>query len=334
MPEAKDTALRLLALLHHIPKHPRYTTAPVLQEKLRERGFSVDLRTVQRDLKQLSRPFTLLDEDHGGRKHWSYSGDAPDLRDMEPETALALYLAEGHLKNLLPQSVLDLLGPHFNRARNTLDGLGGNSLAYWAQRVRTLPNGKALLPAEVQAEVWQAVSTALLERKQLSVAYLSRSKGSAKPMLLHPAGLISRHSISYLIASVGDYDDLRQFALHRIQQAECLNAPARERPDFEINHYIRQDLNTTAPIEQVELIANVSPQIAWLLGETPLSPEQSLEQLEGSDWQRLRATVPNDQETLWWVFGLGENVQVQAPASWVIELKERLGRMEKLYASL
>jgi len=333
MPEAKDTLLRLFSLLRLIPEYPRYSTTPTLHEKLRDRGFYVDLRTVQRDLQRLSGPFSLIDEEEGGRKQWSHAKNAPlDLRDMEPATALALYLAEGHLKNLLPQSVLDLLGPQFNKARNYLGELGENSLAQWAQCVRTLPNGKALQPAEVSPAVWQETSTALLERKQLLVSYLSRSKAEAKQLLIHPAGMVSRHSISYLIASVDDYDDLRQFALHRIQQAECLSKPARERPDFEINNYIRQDLNTAAPIEQVELVADVAPQIAWLLGETPLSPEQSLEPLPDSHWQRLRAKVPDDQETLWWVFGLGENVRVLEPSHWATNVQSRAAKVKALYA--
>ena len=140
-----------------------------------------------------------------------------------------------------------------------------------------------------------------------------------------------RHAISYLIGSVDGYNDLRQFALHRIRQAECLDAAARTHNDFEIDSYIRQDLNTTAPIEQVELVADVSPQIAWLLSETPLSNEQSLKPLPDSDWQRLRAIVPNDQETLWWVFGLGENVRVWEPQSWVLTVREKATRLSVLY---
>lgn len=332
MPEAKDTLLRLLALLRLIPEEPRYIASSTLQEKLHEQGFSVDLRTVQRDLNQLSLPFALISDKQGGRNHWSYAKDAPlELRAMEPATALALYLAESHLKSLLPQSVLDLLSPQFNRARNYLNELGENSLAQWAQCVRTLPNGKALLPAEVSAAVWQETSAALLERKQLLISYLSRSKAETKQLLIHPVGMVSRHSISYLIASVDGYNDLRQFALHRIQAAECLNEPARLRADFAINDYVRQDLNTATPIEQVELVANVAPKIAWLLSETPLSPEQSLEPLPDSDWKRLRATVPDDQETLWWVFGLGENVHLHKPERWIDVIKEKLTKMSGLY---
>ncbi|HEH8476321.1 TPA: WYL domain-containing protein, partial [Pseudomonas aeruginosa] len=219
----------------------------------------------------------------------------------------------------------------FRMARNYLDNLENNGLAHWARKVRAIPNGKSLQTAQIAPYVWDKTSTALLERKQLQISYLSRSKTELKQLLIHPAGLVSRHAISYLIGSVDGYDDLRQFALHRIQQAECLDAPARVRDDFEIDHYIRQDLNTATTIEQVELVAYISPQIAWLLGETPLSTEQSLEPLDGSDWHHLRAKVPNDQETMWWVFSLGENVRVSEPKHWATAIRERASRLRALY---
>ncbi|TXH88983.1 MAG: WYL domain-containing protein [Pseudomonas sp.] len=250
---------------------------------------------------------------------------------MDTPTALALYLAESHLKTLLPQSVLDQLGPQFRMARDYLDNLENNGLAHWARRVRAHTNGKSLQPAQIASQVWEQTSTALLEHKQLQISYLSRSKTELKQLLIHPAGLVSRHAISYLIGSVDGYNDLRQFALHRIHQAECLEAPASIREDFEIERYIRQYLNTDTPIERVELVADISPQVAWLLGETPLSSEQTLEPLQDSDWQNLRAKVPDDQETRWWVFGLGENIRVREPQNWAQEISQRADKLRSLY---
>jgi len=335
MSEVKDTLLRLIALLRLIPREPGRIATTTLLEKLKDDGFSVSLRTVQRDLDRLSIPFALQRDETSTSFRWSLSEKAPiDLSAMDTPTALALYLAEGHLQTLLPQSVMDQLGPQFRIARNYLDNLENNGLANWARKVRAIPNGKSLQPAQIAPCVWDQTSTALLERKQLQISYLSRSKSELKQLLVHPTGLVSRHSISYLIGSVDGYDDLRQFALHRIHHAECLEAPARTRDDFEIERYIRKDLNTDAPIEQVELVADLSPQIAWLLGETPLSLEQSLEPLPDSDWQRLRATVPDDQETLWWVFGLGENVRVWEPQSWVQSIKEKVARLKAQYEQI
>ncbi|WP_313285951.1 helix-turn-helix transcriptional regulator [Stutzerimonas kunmingensis] len=332
MSEAKDTLLRLIALLRLIPRAPGRIATTTLLEKLKENGFSVSLRTVQRDLDRLSIPFALQRDECSTSFRWSLSAKAPiDLSAMDTPTALALYLAESHLQTLLPQSVLDQLGPQFRMARDYLDNLENNGLAHWARKVRAIPNGKALQPAQITPYVWDQISTALLELKQLQISYLSRSKIERKQLLIHPAGLVSRHTISYLIGSVDGYEDLRQFALHRIHQAECLGAPARARNDFDIESYIRQYLNTSTAIEQVELVADIAPQIAWLLGETPLSTEQSLEPLEGSDWQHLRAKVPDDQETMWWVFSLGENVRVCEPKHWVAAIRERASRLRALY---
>ena len=170
MSKAKDTLLRLFALLRLIPTEPQRIATPTLLEKLRDKGFSVTLRSIQRDLNRLSIPFSLQCNDSEIPFRWSFTRDAPlKLEDMDAPTALALFLSESHLSPILPQSVLDQLSPQFRRARNFLSGLGGNGLADWAKRVRTLPNGKTLLPAQVSAHTWAQVSAGLLERKQLEV---------------------------------------------------------------------------------------------------------------------------------------------------------------------
>lgn len=283
----------------------------------------------------LSTPFALQCDDRRAPYRWCFMRNSPtDLPAMDTPTALALSMAEGHLNKLLPQSVLDLLTPQLIRASQHLDSLSRNDLAHWSRRVRALPNGKVLQPACVSPEVWRYVSTALLERKQLQIDYLSRSKSKVKSMLIHPVGLVSRQSVSYLLGTVNSYSDIRQFALHRIKQITSLDTPANEQTDFDIDRYIQSGgFNEPQPVEEVELIANISPEIAWVLNETPLSQEQSLEPLENSDWQRLRAWVPQDQETLWWVFGLGENIILLKPKSWNQIIKTKPNSMAKLYAT-
>ncbi|TBW32070.1 WYL domain-containing protein [Azotobacter chroococcum] len=335
MAEAKDPLFRYLALLQLIPRWPGRISTPTLQEKLRDKGFEIDKRSLQRDLRdKLARRFPIICDDTERPYRWSLDRDAAHgLPALDTASALALHLAESHLNHLLPQSVLDQLNPHFRSARDYLDGMERNGLAHWARRVRTLPNGKALLPAPLQPATWTLVCTALLERRQLRVDYLSRSKGEARSLRIHPAGLVSRHSSSYLIGTANDYADLRQFALHRIQHAELLDEAAREPDGFDIDRYIEGGAFAwrQAP-HDVELIADVHPQIAWLLNETPLSRQQSLEPLEGSDWQRLRASVPLDQETLWWIFGLNDQIRVHAPREWVEEIGRKLESLCCMYA--
>ena len=333
MSQAKDTLLRLFALLRLIPTEPQRIATPTLLEKLRERGFSVTLRSIQRDLNRLSIPFSLQCNDSEVPFRWSFTRDAPlKLEDMDASTALALYLSESHLNSLLPQTVLAQLGPQFRRARNFLGDLGHNGLADWARRVRAIPNGKTLLPAAIAPEVWAQVSAALLERRQLEVSYRSRSKSELKQFRLHPAGLVSRHAISYLLASVDGYDDLRQFALHRIQHMHVLDEPAVLHAGFDVDDYIASGIFSHRQTDtQVELVADVHPQIAFLLDETPLSHRQTLSDIPSNTWKRLHAWVPLDRETLWWIFGLNDNIRVHAPQVWVEEIRQRVSAMLTLY---
>src|SRR5690625_1066204 len=322
---AKDTLLRQHSLLRLIPETPRFISTTVLQEKLSERGFDISLRTIQRDLVQLSAIFPITADKRSNRNVWYFlAGTSPNFRDMDPPSALALSLAEEHLHNLLPQTVLDLMGPQFRKARQFLDSLEGNHLAHWSRRVRALPNSKTLMPANITEDIWDSVSTALLKRQQLKVQYQSRAQQQTNERVLHPAGLVSRHTVSYLVASVDGYQDLRQFALHRMRSAECLDLPAKAHENFNMDGYIREQLNTSEPIKPVTLRASIAPSIAWLLGETALSEDQQMQASTDKDgWYDLTATVPNDTETLWWVFGLGENIIVHEPQAWRDEIIDR-----------
>lgn len=334
MTRTKDTLLRLFALLRLIPTEPQRIATSTLLEKLRDKGFSVTLRSVQRDLNQLSIPFSLQCDDSKSPFRWSFTRDAPlKLEEMDTPTALALYLSERHLTTLLPQTVLDQLGPQFRRARNFLGDLGNNGLADWARRVRTVPNGKTLMPASIATQVWSEVSTGLLERRKLAVAYQSRSKGELKQFLLHPAGLVSRHAISYLVASVDGYEDLRQFALHRIREVKVLDEAAELHSTFDVDDYIDTGIfNHRQSDAQVELIADVHPQIAALLSETPLSAIQNFSELPGQSWKRLHAQVSLDRDTLWWIFGLNDNIRVYSPQVWVDEIRQKLNNLRTLYS--
>lgn len=294
MSQAKDTLLRLFALLRLIPTEPQRIATPTLLDKLRDRGFSVTLRSVQRDLNRLSTPFSLQCVDSEIPFRWSFTPDAPlKLEDMDASTALALYLSESHLNTVLPQTVLNQLAPQFRRARNFLGKLGHNGLADWARRVRAIPNGKTLLPA--------AVNTV---------------------------------AISYLLASVDGYGILRQFALHRIQQIQILDEPSVLHDIFDVDDYIDSGIFSQRENNlSVELVVDVHPQIAVLLSETPLRHEQTLSDIPSHTWKRLRAQVPLDRETLWWIFGLNDNIRVYGPQVWVDEISDRLNSMQNLYTS-
>ena len=124
---------------------------------------------------------------------------------------------------------------------------------------------------------WQIVSQALLEQKPVDVLHLSRTCKTEKHFTLHPQELVCRHSVTYLVATVDDYDNIRQFAMHRIETATLSESTWRPLHCFDLDNYIAGGafgyLQGKAP---ATLAAKVAPQVSWLLSETQLSENQRL----------------------------------------------------------
>ncbi len=324
----RDTLFRYLAILQTIPRAPQFLATTTIAAKLEEQDFKVTPRTLQRDLEKLALHFPLRCNKSDKPYRWSfiehYNSDLPALDTV---TALAMVLAEETVAGLLPKVAADRLKPKFKAARQFLDNLPNNGMAQWTQRVRAIPVGKALIPADINPQIWERVTDALLNQSALDVAYLSRSQSELKHYTLHPVGLVARHSVTYLLATVNAHDDVRQFALHRLRSADESASIYRANPDFNVQTYIDQGAFgyqlDTAP---VTLQARVSKDVAWLLNETPLSTQQQISEPDAEGWAILTAQVPNDQQTLWWIMGHGAQIDVMEPRSW----REHIDQQAKL----
>lgn len=337
MSEPRDTLFRYLTMLQLIPRAPGRIATPVLKEKLAERGFNIDTRSLQRDLSQkLSTQFPIGCDDSQKPYRWYFDRDFQcQLPALDVPGALTLVLAEEYLKGLLPPVVVGQLSHHFTDARKLLDDMSTNGLSQWARKVRAIPNGKALIPAEIDEATWQTISQALLEQKAVDVIYLSRTSHSEKALTLHPQGIVSRHSATYLLAHVDGFRDLRQFALHRVKLATLSHQPWQAQHDFNIDEYIQGGaFGYRQGPSDVVLEADITRSVAWLLQETPLSDKQSIEALPDTDsWYRLTAHVPDDQQTLWWLMGMGPNIKVLAPDVWQETIKTNAEQMLAHYAT-
>lgn len=335
MSDPKDTLYRQITLLQLIPRYPGRIATPTLIEKLKERGFKVTPRALQRDLKdRLSYYFPIICHDQQKPYRWSFDQQASfNLPSLDTPAALALHLAEQQLRGLLPPTVVDQLKPQFDAANQHLEHLNQNSLSRWARRVKALPNGKTLIAAVMDENTWRCVAEALLENCCLKVSYLSRQKKQLKDFILHPAGLVTQPASSYLVARVDGYDDLRQFALHRIKKAEVSSQICEIDESFNVEDYIEQGAFARQQGKKpVQLLADIHPQVAWLLEETPLSKDQTLEPLnDESGWYRLKARIPRDQETLWWIYGLNRSIRLYEPEEWVAELQISAKKLNEWY---
>ena len=71
-----STAVRYLTMLRMVPRYPRSITTTELASRLEEQGFSVTMRSIQRDLEKLSADFPLLVDENSRPYRWSFDRNA------------------------------------------------------------------------------------------------------------------------------------------------------------------------------------------------------------------------------------------------------------------
>ena len=121
--KSHETLKRQWLLLNLMPHRGRKGTK-YFQEALREMGLDVSLRTIQRDLKELSRQFPLVsDEERVSGWKWSEDAAIFDIPGMDPHAALAFKMIDLHLGKMLPESCLNFLSPYIKRAGEVLSQL-------------------------------------------------------------------------------------------------------------------------------------------------------------------------------------------------------------------
>jgi predicted DNA-binding transcriptional regulator YafY len=317
MQSQNDTQLRQWAMLRRIPQHPRQITARELTVRLESEGFEVSKRTVERDLLSLSGIFPLISNERSRPYGWSWNKDAEAfaLPAMSPLQALTLALAHDYLATLLPASLLETLAPYFKCADGVLSsGDGVKKLADWRNKVAIVPPNQPLIPPDYPEEIIEAIHSALLADQQLEISYTSREQGETRTYPVHPLGIVQRGAVTYLVATLYDYTDIRLLAVHRIQSAQVLDQPVKTPKKFDLVKYIRQGAFGFEESGEIKLVVRFTAPAAEHLRETPLSLDQRIEP-DQPGWVRLQATVPGTAQLRWWLLGFGDQVEVLEPAT-------------------
>ena len=330
MPDALQRQWLLLRLL---PRHPRRVGTAALEARLRDQGYAIGRRSIQRDLQKLSETFPLVCDDVHKPFGWSWAEDADvlDVPGMEPRTALAFKLVGDYLARLLPRSVWDGLALHVRRAEAVLAEQHGSLLAGWPGKVRVVPRGPPVIPPEVAPEIVEAVYSAVLESRRLHVTYRKRNATADKTYDVHPLGLVFRDAIVYLVCVKDGEVEPIQLVLHRLVSASVLDLPALVPAGFDLDRYIESGAFGFSLSEApIPLVVRVEEKVAPRLREAPLGPDQRITQ-DGDQHLLLEVTVPDTLELRCWLLGFGETAEVLAPPALREALAETTAAAAAMY---
>lgn len=331
--DKQSVLLRQWELLKQLPSQGTGKTASELTRALHDAGYDITKRQVERDLNELMEAFTLDRDDRSIPHGWKWmKGASVDLPGMTISEALSLRLVEDTIKPLLPISMLEGLETRFRQAEKQLLALGKeNRKAKWASKVRTVTPTMPLLPPEINSTVLATVQEALLSDVQIEVDYQAMRDEADKQMLLSPLALVNRGTVTYLVATAFEYQDVRLYAMHRIRNATQTNNAVKRPADFDLDQYIQEGGLHFGYGKSIRLSAWLSPVLARLLEETPMSEDQQLTPADGK--VKLTATVMDSWQLTWWLMSQGNGIEVASPVALRRKIAGRLADAAAQYGS-
>lgn len=325
------TLSRMMAMLRHIPRHPRKIDTNALLQRLESAGYDISLRSIQRDLNDLSCILPLV-SDSGRPQGWSWQADADPfhLPFLDPQAALTFHLVERHLNTLLPESTLNYLAPWFRTAAAVLEA-DDKGVTRWPDKVRVLPRGLRLQSPPIDPGVHATLYDALLQERQVTVRYLQRQATEPKEYLVHPLGVVTRDTVIYLVCTMWSFTDVRQLALHRMQSATMLEEACSRPEGFCLDGYIAAGaFGYPESSDTIELEARFTTHSAAHLTECPLADDQQIVP-DGTGFVRVRATVLDTKELRWWLLGFGDQVTVLEPLRLREQMRDTVAGMAASY---
>lgn len=329
-----NPVMRKLRILQLIPrKKDSVITIPRIIDLLAEDGIDTNHRTVQRDMNELSVDYPITCNDNTRPFEWFWTGkDTLAIPAMSPATAMTFHLAEKILKPLMPTLTLRNLEPNLALARQTLSSKNKSKARRWLKKVIVVPHSMHLIKAPIKETVFERVSQALYDEKQLELTYLAASNktGIAKTYPVHPYGLIHRDTTAELVARIDGKDGVTRFLLHRIQSAKKLSTKSQIPPDFNLNEYIKTELAHPLSGQLIRFKAWVKNdgQAYNHILETRLSPEQKIKYVD--DGLIISAEIHETIELKWWILGMGDRIKVLKPET----LKQDIAKTTKAAAKL
>lgn len=321
---SRSTLARQWELLKLLPNKPPGLAASDLLQRLQEAGHETSKRTVERDLIELSQLFPLQCNDKGLPYGWYWiPGSATELPGLSLSDALTLQLIEGNLRPLIPNHLLKTLEPRFKQARLKLQALSEEvPTASWLDKVATVNPELALVPPVVNETHLETVQEALLHNKQLECSYYAAHKDRHHEFTLNPLALVQRGQVTYLLATVEPFEDVRQFALHRLKALQQTSVAANKPDGFNLKTYLASGAMQFGTPAKMVIEAWINEGLSRLLAETPLSNDMLLAPEEGG--ARLTATVNDSWELRWWILSHAGSIQIRKPRQLRDEISQRL----------
>ena len=309
-PATHETVLLVLEIMRRIPKHRR-TTAQQLHDQIANETTieNREIRTIQRQLQWIVRHYGVEVDDTSKPYGYRWGQKAPgfSIPMLSAQESLLLFLAEKHLRSLLPAGLMKAMRGFFEQARRNLEfDTDSKREREWVSKVRIIRETQPLLPPSIGQGVLEAVARALYDNAWLKIEY-QNAAGKRSKYEVMPLGLAQQGPSLYLACRFEGHDNERTLALHRIRSATVSTLQFKRPKEFDLEKFDADGRFGFGEGRRIRLSFRIDKSRGQHLRETRLSEDQQIK--ESGDWLKVTATVVDTGRLDWWLKGFGDAVQ-------------------------
>jgi predicted DNA-binding transcriptional regulator YafY len=298
--------IRQWAILKQI-EHNRWTTISDLAEH-----HIVSTKTIRRDLAALMEAgFPLYDERYEGKVYWRLNEDYKGLplASLSLSEIAALYFSKKLLINLAAPPFSSDIESAFKKIESALPEKNVEFL----DSLDSMITVRADAPKDLDQHkgTIRALMESIGEELRIRMSYYSVHSQKRKSYTVHPYRLMYFRSGLYLFAYVEEYQQIRTFAIERIESIEKLGDHFEKPSDFTVENYLGAafGLIKEEPSD-VEIV--FAADVAEYVRSRVWHPSQQVREIGGGRIT-LKMHAGGEFELASWVLSFGPSATVVSP---------------------
>lgn len=339
LPRNKDKAISLTELMAVYGDNPE--------------SFASERKNLENDLINLKQIFNDIfysdalvrmpawEHNISGKTARFYIEDSFSVDVISEQTLFFWQMLSNYTAHYLPVSMQQIIADKLLQIkRQDQHAFANSSLGQWKSHLITLPS--IVQAPTLDNEVLTHIHQAMLENKQLQMAYQKKWGSKSVERVIYPRGLVFIDNMIYLTGfnSTDDHIDdevliesHRNFAVNRIAEAKVIEKPI---PDWVgRDAFSLENLRKLGKLElndglEIRLVLKVQRYACQHLYERPLSEDQTISIIDKT-WNEVSATVANTQRLQDWLVSMSQLAVVIEPVGLKVVILERLQSGIALY---
>ncbi len=225
----------------------------------------------------------------------------------------SLLIMDDLIERIEPGVLREQLGPIRSRLQDMLNDASHNrERGFPAERFRILPAHAR----RVKSSVFNVLAGALVDRRRVHMRYSGRIRGGTSARVVSPQRLARYRDNWYLDAWCHEVDALRTFAVDRIEQPECLDEPALDASEAELDAQLTAGYGIFSGKPRFKARLLFTPQRARWVADEIWHPDQT-GQFRTDGTYELTVPYRDSRELIGEILRHGSGVRVLGPKSLV-----------------